>query len=595
MTSLAGILVLIAMGAWVYRLELARVTATWLLDRSGMGPTSLAIGSIDFNGIHARDISLFDGEVRIEALTLSYDPRQLVVGVVDQATVIKPRITLAMTDQGPRIGGVSLGASAPGGSSFMDGIRINAIRLVDAQVVLNGPATPFEATFSTDLVVAGSDISGAALADVKLRFPGATGVVHLVVPTFTLSLADGSARLQFSQVSIQPRDLPWTMDALDGEIFSQSGQLAATVTSGLMRNTETPALVSPIDLTAEATMAGSRVDFTLGGSVRPLAGAGAMQIEATGHHDRAAGKGQVSVTIPPIAFQPDGPRPQDLFPFLTGTLPDLSGSVGLSGSIAWDGSTVSPALVLRFADGANELKGMRLSAIRSDIAIVGLWPLSTEPNQVISSTVEAGGLPPLQTTLVFQLLPKSALRVDAIRLNFLGGRLSTSPFVIDPARSAIDTTIELQQVDLGAFFQLIGIAGLSGSGRLHGNIPLTVRPGTVIIRDSRLVTTEPGVIRLDSGVLPQQVTDAGESMTLVLQALSDFHYDSMTIDLASEDGGGGTVVLKLQGKNPSLLDGRPFHINIRFESNFDRLVDIALRSMEAAQALLRRTTGSARR
>ena len=83
-------------------------------------------------------------------------------------------------------------------------------------------------------------------------------------------------------------------------------------------------------------------------------------------------------------------------------------------------------------------------------------------------------------------------------------------------------------------------------------------------------------------------------MTLVLQALADFHYDSMTSDLAGEAAGDGTVFLKLQGKNPNLLDGRAFHINIRFESNFDRLVDIVLRSMEAAQTLLRRTTGSAR-
>ena len=536
---LAAILILTTIGAWIYRLELSRLTATWLLDRSGIGPTSLTVGAIDFGGIHARDISLFGGAVRVEALTLSYDPRQLAAGVVNRATLIKPRITVGMTEQGPRIGGFSLGGSgSSGASSFMDGIRINAIRLVDAQVALTGSAEPFEATFSTDLVVAGSDISGSALAaEVELKLPGATRAVHFVVPSFALSLADGGARLRFTQVAIQPRDLPWTMDALDGEISSLPGRLAARVTSGRMRNTATPALISPVDLTAEATMTGSRIDFALRGGVQPPSGAGEMRMGATGHHDQDTGKGQSSVTVGPVIFKSTGPRPQDLFPILTGTLPDLSGSAGLSGSIAWDGSTISSALIFRLADGVYEPKGLRLSAIRGDIAIAELWPLSTGVKQVVRSTVEAGGLPPIQTTLVFQLLPKPALRVDAIRLEFLGGGVSTSPFIIDPGRPVVDTTIALQQVDLAAFFQLIGVSGLSGSGRLDGNIPLTVRAGTVIIRDGRLVATEPGIIRLDSGTLPRQITDAGESMTMVLQALADFHYDSMTIDLAGEAAG----------------------------------------------------------
>lgn len=340
-------------------------------------------------------------------------------------------------------------------------------------------------------------------------------------------------------------------------------------------------------------MQGPRIDFTLAAALQPPSGT--LRIEATGHHDRTSGKGTSTITAEPVVFRAGGPRPQDLFPILAGAMPDLSGSLGLSGSVAWDGATVTPALVLRLADGRYEPKGLRLSGIRGDIALSGLWPVATRPKQVITGTVEAGGLPPIRATLTFQLLPKPALRIDSSRMEFLGGRITTSTFVIDPVRPHVDTTITLHQVDLGEFFKLVGVDGLGGTGRLDGTIPLSVGNVTVVIRDGRLVATEPGIIRLDSGALPKQITDAGESMTLVLQALADFHYDSLTVDLSGSPAGDGTVLLKLQGKNPNLLDGRPFHINIRLESNFDRLVDIALRSMEAAQAVLRRTTGSARR
>ena len=360
-----------------------------------------------------------------------------------------------------------------------------------------------------------------------------------------------------------------------------------------MTSTDSPVVVSPVHLTAEASIDGPRIAFTVVGAIQPPSGT--LRIEAAGHHDRTSGKGTSTITAGPVVFRAGGPRPQDLFPILAGAMPDLSGSVGLSGSMSWDGAVLTPALVLRLADGVYEPKGVRLSGIRSDIALSGLWPVATRPKQVITGTVEAGGLPAIRATLTFQLLPKPALRIESSRMEFLGGRITTSPFVVDPAKPNLDTTIALHQVDLGEFFKLVGVDGLGGAGRLDGTIPLSVGPSTVVIRDGHLAATEPGVIRLDSGALPKQITEAGESMTLVLQALADFHYDTLTVDLAGAAAGDGTVLLKLQGKNPNLLDGRPFHINIRLESNFDRLVDIALRSMEAAQALLRRTTGSARR
>ena len=83
-------------------------------------------------------------------------------------------------------------------------------------------------------------------------------------------------------------------------------------------------------------------------------------------------------------------------------------------------------------------------------------------------------------------------------------------------------------------------------------------------------------------------------MTLALQALADFHYDTLSMDLAENASGEGAIALRLQGRNPALLDGRAFNLNIKLETNFDRLIDLAMRSMAAARELLRRTTGSTR-
>ena len=582
---------------WIGRLDLLRLSATRLLDGWGLGPANLTVDSVGLAGLRARDISLFGGAIRVEELTLAYDPFRLIGGGIDQATITRARVTVGMTDDGLMVGGApySLSGSVDGASP-LGVFRIGAIRIDDAQVTIETPTGQLEAKFSTELTFSGADTSGTALAvDIVIPLDGAPRAVRIVAPTLALTPAVGGLRLRFSHVAIQPLDLPWNAADIAGEIVWQSDRVTARLTSSQVTSTETPSVIVPIQATGEATMAGSRIDFALHALAAAASGAGKIQLDMTGSHDRLADTGRSSVEVAPIVFKVSGTQPRDLFPTVEDTLRIVSGSAALSGSVAWRQGTISPDLVLRLADVTYEPDSVRLSQMHGDIAISGLWPVLTRPNQVLTGLVEAGGLPPIKTTLAFQLLAKPALRVEAIRMDFVGGQISTSPFTIDPARPAIDTVIAFHQIDLAEFFKLVGVNAIDGSGRLDGTIPMKVTPDAAAIRKGHLASSGPGVIRLDSFALPKQLTDAGESVTLMLQALADFHYESLSIDLNGEAAGDGTILLKLEGKNPALLDGRPFHINISLQSNFDRLIDIAVRSMEAAQALLRRTTGSARR
>jgi hypothetical protein len=72
-----------------------------------------------------------------------------------------------------------------------------------------------------------------------------------------------------------------------------------------------------------------------------------------------------------------------------------------------------------------------------------------------------------------------------------------------------------------------------------------------------------------------------------LQALEDFHYETLSVELSEKDTGEGTMRLKISGSNPAVMDGQVFNLNINFESNFDRLATLALQAMESTQSLLR--------
>lgn len=296
----------------------------------------------------------------------------------------------------------------------------------------------------------------------------------------------------------------------------------------------------------------------------------------------------------PVVFQSSGVQPADFFPAFGAAVADVTGQIAVSGSVKWHGTAVTPDLAVRLSDVGFDAKGTTLSRIAGDIRLVELWPPATPPGQALSFVVEAAGLPASEATLGFQLRQDSSLMVERMRLAFAGGFISASPFAIRHAAPELATVLGLDQVDLAELFKLIGVVGLSGSGRLVGQIPLKLAGGRVRISQGKIAATGPGVLNYKSDKLPQEITGAGEQMQLALHALDDFHYDSLALELDENVSGEGSALLHLQGNNPAVLKGQKFNFNIRIESNFDRLTDLALRSMTSAQELLRQAERSMR-
>lgn len=592
----AAFIVAAAASLWVYRLDLVGLAAARLLDQRGLGPVELTVTRVDLFGLRAHDMSLNGGAIRAAELTLAYDPLRLAAGVVDRAEIVRLSMTLGVAGGDITVGGAPLRlAGSAQNASPIGSLRIDALKIVDAHVGFDGPTGRLEATFSTDLALSGADIRNTSFAvDLAVPVAGALRAVRIVAPELALSPQDGGLRLAFGKVQILPEDMPWIVDDLDGEIAWRADRVLAKIASSRVSNKQKPAVVAPFRLTGDATMVGAQIDFAAHVATEALGAKGKVSLNAKGRHDRSSGSGHSSITTSPVVFQAKGLQPRDFFPAIGDALPELAGSAALSGTVTWHNDTLSPALVLRLADIAFEPEGARLSKVHGDIKFSRLWPLVTAPGQVLNGAIEAGGLPPANSTLTFQLLAKPALSIEGMQLDYVGGRISASPFIIDPVKPDLETVVTFGQVDLAEVFKLVGVDGLGGSGRLDGHIPLKIIHGNVVVGDGKLAASGPGVLRLRSDALPKQITDAGESMTLALQALADFHYDTLAIDLARNPSGDGMIALRLQGRNPAVLDGRAFNLNIKLESNFDRLVDLALRSMAAAQELLRRTAGSTR-
>ena len=130
---------------------------------------------------------------------------------------------------------------------------------------------------------------------------------------------------------------------------------------------------------------------------------------------------------------------------------------------------------------------------------------------------------------------------------------------------------------------------MTGAGRIEGDVALQMRGGKISIDDSRLAASGPGELDINNSWLLERVGGADPRVRDALQTLGDFHYDVLTIDFERSGGGTGSLLLRLQGQNPtaSALKGQKINFNIRLESNFDRLAEMALRGVETVHELLR--------
>lgn len=77
----------------------------------------------------------------------------------------------------------------------------------------------------------------------------------------------------------------------------------------------------------------------------------------------------------------------------------------------------------------------------------------------------------------------------------------------------------------------------------------------------------------------------------MLQALEDFRYERLTLDIDKAADGEARLLLSTQGHNPAVLEGHPFALNITLSGNADRLLATVLEaysvSDRALQGLLR--------
>lgn len=351
-----------------------------------------------------------------------------------------------------------------------------------------------------------------------------------------------------------------------------------------------PGLTLPsFDATGKVIRRGPSVE----GELEVIATGGQPSLRARGQHSLETGKGNGEILDARLRFAPGVLQPGDINPAMLETIENLFATISLQGPIAWDGNgTLAPNLTLKIADLAATTTKFELSDASATVLLTGAPALQSPPGQQFTGQVRVGRLDPVPLDVSFQLTPGPSgagprLVIEQLAAQLAEGRLTTNQFTLTPPSIDTEVTLRLEGADLARAFEVIGFAGIGGTGRIGGEIPLVVRGNQVAISGGRLANDGPGEVFYNITALPQALIDRDDTVSLALRALSNFAYDELQVEMDKALDGPGKLGLRLTGANPDVLESHPFIFNITLESDFDRLAALVLEGLTTSQGLLR--------
>ena len=224
-------------------------------------------------------------------------------------------------------------------------------------------------------------------------------------------------------------------------------------------------------------------------------------------------------------------------------------------------------------DGALSTPVADLAGIDAKVIFDSLWPLSTPPGQTVTIAAADVGVPLSGIAARFQVLREGTVLVEHAGWPWAGGTIETRDVRFTPGAERHNLTLEVRDVDLASLVTMIDLEGLAGSGRLSGRIPVEVVGDTPYIRHGHLSTAQGGgVISYASESTDATLRNSGAGGELLADALKDFRYTEVSMDIDGETTGPIDVRLRVAGANPDLYDGHPIELNVNVEGDLGQLL-----------------------
>lgn len=284
--------------------------------------------------------------------------------------------------------------------------------------------------------------------------------------------------------------------------------------------------IGRMNLNGEARLASGRANF----NAKALTPGGDRLAAIEGRHDVATGAGQVDLRLEDISFAGGKIQPANILPALTGLVSNVTGGVSGEAKLEWGAGGLSSA-------GSVELDGLsfrgpgvavsRTEGLNGSIRFESLAPLKTAGEQRIEiGLVDLDALRLEGGNLRFSLDGDDRLHVISGEFPWFGGTIGVYEAFAPLDGSTVELRLRAENVDLAETLAFLKVDGLSGEGRVRGELPIVVAAGKAQIRDGVLSAVGPGVIRYVGGASSAGQTN--EQAQLAFDILRDLRFSELS-------------------------------------------------------------------
>lgn len=478
------------------------------------------------------------------------------------------------------------GLRLAGGFAAVDPVRI-AIDRSDVTLHLDNNGAPgLTYAHRTDLSVGRTQLDLPQNGGDPIRLDGEAARISLTGRGGLEGPYRGAAKIADANLALP--DFELALDGLTATVAlpGDPDRATALFEVAALRHTGAPEAFAPLRFTGEIKRNGHVVELTArahGPGEQPLA-------DMAARHDLTDGTGRAEVTFRPLRFAPGGLQPGQLSPLLA-AIQEATGVLDGTADLAWDNDGASGTARLALDGMGFSTKGIAVEGLRLHLALDELVPPSSPPGQTLSAEVVDVGVPLEGVDASFRLPPDAPGRifVEQARFSLAGGAFAVRETLIDPTSGRAQAQLLVDQLELAHLFETLAVEGLSGEGRLAGTIPLSLEGDRLVIKNARLSSVAPGVLRFRSQTASSALQTGGPAVELMLQALENFHFDTLAVtgELDREDE--ANLRLEILGRNPDVLDAHPFQININLTGNLGPILEAVRQGHEITRDLLRRS------
>lgn len=444
------------------------------------------------------------------------------------------------------------------------------------------------------------DRAGATTVDVALADPapltvrgrdGALATLDLGALRLTQDSDGINARFGGGSVTLPGR--PVALSGVEGSAgFAPGRGPTADVTVGRVAHSGRPAAVVPLSAQLKVTPQG---DGTLALRGSAADAGGRIRLTVEGAHDLATGRGSAGATLAQLSFVPTVLQPDALFPILSGRFNEVDADVGFAGMLNWGNGGLTVTGTVTFEARTLGVAEVKVENATGEIVFEDLVTQRTPPGQTVAVGLIDIGVPLTNGDVIVHLPGDGTVNAQLAGLEMFGGSLESDPFTVEAGD--FETVLRVKGVALDQMLAATKGAGeLAVSGRLDGTIPLSFIDGEASINGGQLATTAGGgVLRYAPGEVGD-VLDAEEFSTgLFLEAVENFHYDSINLTLDEGEAEDLLLGLQLRGSNPDLYGGAPLELNVNLEGPLQQILTRGLATYTLPERLGTELGGGAAR